>query len=178
MTLTKNWFLYTFLLLVFSSIISVKALSQPITELRVIGNSATFIFNTIKQYTEGITLSENHTTIRIRFQITGKTAWQIVAWTDYSDIEFEEGVDYIPIENFSVLINTASITPIAPATVTGRTTPFTPSTTPTPLIWGDGAPGVDSVVEFKIYYRISPTGLGALPNGTYYVPLHLRLEEQ
>lgn len=178
MILTKNWFSYTFLLIVFSSIISVKALSQPITELRVIGNSATFLFNTLRQYNEGITLSENHTTIRIRFQITGKTAWQIVAWTDYANIESTEGTDFIPISNFSILINTASIAPIAPATVTGYTTPFLPTTTPTPLIWGDGNPGVDSVVEFKIYYKISPTGLGALPNGTYYVPLQLRLEEQ
>lgn len=178
MTLTKNWFLYTILLLVFSSLISVKALSQPITELRVIGNSASFIFNTIQQYNDGITLSENHTTVRIRFQIDGKTAWRIVAWTDYANIEFEEGIEFIPITNFSVLINTASIAPTAPATVTSYTTPFTPSTTPTPLIWGNGNPGIDSVVEFKIYYRISPTGLGSLPNGTYYVPLWLRLEEQ
>lgn len=178
MIFTKNWFLYTFLLIVFSGIISVKALSQPITELRVIGNSATFLFNTLRQYNDGITLSENHTTIRIRYQITGKTAWRIVAWTDYANIEFEEGVEFIDISNFSILINIPSISPTAPAVVTGYTSPFTPSTSPTPLIWGDGAPGVDSVVELKIYYKISSTGLGALPNGTYYVPLHLRLEEQ
>lgn len=169
-------FVKIYLIIIFNSLVFVNWVNaQPITELRVIGNSASFYFNTIEQYQNGVTLTD-WSTIRVRYQITGKTAWQIIAWTDYSDIEHEDGTNSIPLNNFTIEINTLSIS--SANTTTIYTTPFAPTTTPTPLLWGIGNVGVDATVEFKISYKISPAGLGSLPSGTYYLPLNLRLEEQ
>ena len=176
MTFHKSYLLRLLTVIIFgtlSSVIGVKA--QPITELRVIGNSVPFYFNTMQQFQSGITLND-WTTIRIRFQITGKTAWQVVALAVDPSIEHQDGAHSIPLTNFTITINKSSIT--ATNTVPSYTTPFTPTTTEIPLIWGAVTNTLQVVtVDFKISYSISLAGLGSLPDGRYYVPLKMELKE-
>ena len=174
MNFNKHSFLYIFFGLVFSNTLIVNGLhSQPITELRVIGNSANFLFNTIDQYVNGIDLTDR-TTIRIRYQIAGKEAWQLDVWTDADSIEYQDGnTSSIPLDDFQLIA-----TPVSSddPTIT-YTNPFTPTTSEQVLAKGDGIPGV-LTVEFKITYKLLPDNLGNKSPGLYYVPLNLLLKEQ
>lgn len=174
MLFIKNQFIYIFLSLVFINFISVKGLqAQPITELRVIGNSVSFLVTTIDQYLGGVDLN-NKTTIKIRYQIIGKEAWQLVAWTDYDSIYYQDAsTSSIPLEDFQLIpTHVNSNDP----TIT-YTNPLSPTQSEQVLVKGDGLAGVLNV-EFTLTYKLLPTHLGSKSPGLYYVPLNLLLKEQ
>jgi len=161
MFFSRSYLVKIYITIILCTLVSVVINAQPITELRVIGNSASFFFNTTQQYKNGVILTD-WTTIRVRYQITGKLAWRVIVWSDYAQIEHQDGTNSIFLTNFSIEINTSSIS--SSNTTIFYATPFTPTTTGTPLIWGTGDVDVDATVEFKISYKISPTGFETLPS--------------
>lgn len=168
------------LIFLFSVLLTIKVSAQPpypdVTDLRVIGNSATFFFKTMDQFRNGVTLND-WTTIRIRYKYEENKNWKLLIWADSDSIENIDGGKSIPLTNFSLQITTPPVSP-ENTSETHIGTSFSPSKLETSLIWGSVV-DKDSIgtVEFKISYTLSPDDIGNLPSGTYFVPLRLRLQD-
>lgn len=156
-----------------------QAKSDPLKDLRVIGSSVPFVFNTMGQYNNGITLT-GWTRIRIRYLYTSKNPWQLLINAADTHLRYEgDAIHDIPVSDLkmevTVVASNDSSLPV------GTSTTLSGSDASQQLASGSGlAPPAVVDVELVITYKIGipPNIMLGKPNGLYYVQLELLLKEQ
>jgi len=170
---------YIFTILLIVVLFPFQAKSDPIKDLRVIGSSVPFVFNTMGQYNNGITLT-GWTRIRIRYLFTGKNPWQLLINAADTYLRYEgDAIHDIPVSDLKIDVTVAvSNDPSLPV---GTLTTLSGSDAPQQLASGAGlAPPTVVDVELVITYKmgVPPNIMLGKPNGLYYVQLELLLKEQ
>lgn len=176
---------YNFIKLFFLTIFLVgwlfpfQAKCDPIKDLRVIGSSVPFVFNTLGQYNNGITLS-GWTRLRIRYLYTGNNPWELLINAADTHLRYEgDAIHDIPVSDLKIDVTVAvSNDPSLPV---GTSTSLSGSDASQQLASGAGLVPPSVVdVELVITYKIGipPNILLGKPNGLYYVQLELLLKEQ
>jgi hypothetical protein len=143
------------------------AKSQLIREVHVSGGSVQFIYSTLDQYKDGISLVPT-TTLSLRMRDIGTTQWQLIAYALDNTIAYEGDVaNDIPLTDLKLRISASDGTPIA-----GQFD--LPSVDSLVILDGAGGPfPVVKNVTVTISYQLP--GMMNKPEGMYFVALYFKL---
>lgn len=148
-----------------------------IKQVRVYGNSAQFVLSTMTQLQAGNAMLSNHTRIKIRFQETGYSRWQLMVHSTDTYLSINGGsgsITDIPIGNLQLQAVAGPS-----AAINTNLTPATVAISATPAQLASGT--VDDpnlVAEAEILVTYTLTGPFTVYNeGIYWANVKFLLEE-